>query len=197
MNNTSKVADIHVFNNLNGQKMFEVDGTYDPEYKEMDLIINTEQLPVDALNPLLKVFASDINGKASGILNFNSSPGKLQLKGAILAENTSMQIDYLQTKYSFTDSIRFDNNVISFNDITLYDVQGNTATLNGSVFHNNFKDYGTDLLINMNECMSLTPSTKTMKFFTEVLLLQVSQQSKAKKAFYHLISRQELEKIPK
>lgn len=164
-NNTSKVADIHVFNNLNGQKMFEVDGTYDPEYKEMDLIINTEQLPVDALNPLLKVFASDINGKASGILNFNSSPGKLQLKGAILAENTSMQIDYLQTKYSFTDSIRFDNNVISFNNITLYDVQGNTATLNGSVFHNNFKDYGTDLLINMNECMVLNTKYKDNEVF--------------------------------
>jgi hypothetical protein len=164
-NNEKKVAEINVGNNLNGKKMIDVTGYYNPEEKRIDLTAKADKLPVDALNPLLKIFASGISGTATGKVNLSGGPGRLVLKGALMAENTSMKIDYLQTKYRMNDSIRFDKNRIIFKNIKLTDEKGNTATLNGSVFHEYFQEYGADLLINTNECMVLNTKPKDNELF--------------------------------
>ena len=64
-----------------------------------------------------------------------------------MAENASMKINYLQTKYKLNDSIRFDKKGIKFNNVKLTDEKGNMATLSGSVNHKNFKDFVADLII--------------------------------------------------
>ncbi len=74
--------------------------------KRLDLTGIAEKLPVDALNPLLKFFASGITGTASGKVNLSGEVGNLVLKGALMAENASIKIDYLQTKYKLNDSIQ-------------------------------------------------------------------------------------------
>jgi hypothetical protein len=82
-----------------------------------------------------------------------------------MAENTSMKIDYLQAKYMMNDSVRFNRNNILFNDVKLTDEKGNSATLDGSIFHKYFKEYGADLMINMNECMVLNTKQKDNELF--------------------------------
>ena len=113
-NSEKKMADIRVGNNLKGKKMIDVVGNYDPAAKKIALDIKADKLPVDALNPLLRIFASNITGTTTGKVKFTASPGNIILKGALLAENTSMKIDYLQTIYRLNDSIRFDKNNIIF-----------------------------------------------------------------------------------
>jgi hypothetical protein len=164
-NSEKKMADIRVGNNLRGKKMIDVEGTYDPAAKKISLNISADKLPLDALNPLLKIFASDIRGTTTGKVNFTGSPGNIVLKGALLAENTSMKIDYLQTTYRINDSIRFARNNIIFKNITARDEKGNTAQLNGSVSHNNFRDYKADLVINTNDCMVLNTKPKDNELF--------------------------------
>ncbi len=150
-NNSEKVADLRADNNLDGKKMFDIAGNYDPETHKIRLDITTIKLPVEALNPLLKSFASDINGYASGKLKLTGELNKPELSGAVLAENASMKIDYLQTQYLLNDSIRFDKSGIKFRNIKLTDEKGNPATLSGSVNHKYFKDFSYDLLINTDE----------------------------------------------
>jgi len=145
-----KVAKINAGNNLNGVKMFDVTGIYDPATSKINLAAKATKLPIAFLNPLLKVFATDISGLASGKLNLSGETNNLILTGAVMAENASMKINYLQTKYKMNDTIRFDKNGFKFNNIRLYDEKGNTATLSGSVNHKNFHDYIADLIINMN-----------------------------------------------
>ena len=164
-NNTKKVADISASNNLKGVKMFDLKGFYDPETKRINLDAKADKLPIDALNPLLNSFASGINGLASGKVNLSGEFNKLVLTGAILAENASMKIDYLQTIYKLNDTIRFDKNGIKFNAIRLTDEKGNFATLSGSVNHKYFKDYSADLLINTNECLVLNTKPKDNELF--------------------------------
>ena len=164
-NNRKKVADITASNNLKGAKMFDIGGYYDPEAKKIDINIKASKLPIDALNPLLKFFASGINGFASGKLNLSGEFDKLVLKGAVLAENASMKIDYLQTKYKINDTIRFDKNGIKFNNIRLTDEKGNYATLSGSVNHKYFKEYSADILINTNNCLVLNTKQKDNELF--------------------------------
>ncbi|MCU0472186.1 MAG: translocation/assembly module TamB [Bacteroidales bacterium] len=164
-NSEKKVADIHAGNNLNGRKMIDIRGYYDPLSKKINLTAVADKFPVDALNPLLKIFASGITGTASGKVNISGETDKMVLKGALMAENTSMKIDYLQAKYMMNDSVRFNRNNILFNDVKLTDEKGNSATLDGSIFHKYFKEYGADLMINMNECMVLNTKQKDNELF--------------------------------
>jgi len=166
-NSASKVADISASNNLNGKKNIDIKGIYDPAIKNFNLKGTASNLPVDALNPLLSFFASDIKGSVSGKVNLTGAPGKLVLKGALMAENTSMKINYLQARYSINDSVRFDKSGINFKNIKVTDEKGNTALLSGSVFHKYFKDYAVDLIVNMdkNACLVLNTQQKDNELF--------------------------------
>lgn len=150
LDNARKVVNISASNNLAGVKMFDINGYYDPALKKIDLNATAMKLPIDALNPLLKTFASGITGSASGKVNFYGVPNSIFLTGAIKAENATMRIDYLKTTYKINDTVRFDKTGIRFNNIKLTDEEGKTAVLSGSVLHKNFKDYSADLTININ-----------------------------------------------
>jgi hypothetical protein len=166
-NSSRKVADINASNNLNGKKNIDIKGFYDPGIKNFNLAGTASNLPVDALNPLLSFFASGITGTVSGKVNLTGAPGELVLAGALMAENVSMKIDYLQTKYKVNDTIRFDKRGIKFKNIKITDEKGNYAVLTGSVFHKYFKDYSVDLTVNMdkNDCLVLNTQQKDNELF--------------------------------
>jgi hypothetical protein len=164
-NEERKVAEINARNNLQGNRMFDISGFYDPERKNMDLTARAEKLPLDALNPLLNTFASGISGKATGKVRLSGDPSKPFLTGALFAEDVTMKIDYLQTKYKFADSVRFTTRGIGLNNISLKDEKGNTAILNGTVFHNHFTDYKVDLTIRTKDCMVLNTKPKDNEVF--------------------------------
>jgi hypothetical protein len=164
-NSSRKVAEMSASNNVDGVRMFDISGFYDPGAKNMDILAKTDKLPIDALNPLLKFFASGISGKASGKVRLSGEPGKLLLNGSLWVEDGSLKIDYLQVKYKFTDSIRFDKSGIRLNNLSLKDEKGNTAILNGTIFHNHFKDYSVDLSLKANDCMVLNTKPKDNETF--------------------------------
>ncbi|MBG0858861.1 MAG: translocation/assembly module TamB domain-containing protein [Bacteroidales bacterium] len=163
--NVKKVAEINARNSLEGKKMIDITGSYDPASKRMNLVAGAEKLPILALNPLLSSFASGITGMASGRVSLTGELKNLVLKGSLMAENASLKIDYLQTRYRMNDSIRFDKNEIRFRNIRFYDERGNTANLNGSVYHTHFNDFNVNLMISANECMVLNTKPKDNEMF--------------------------------
>jgi hypothetical protein len=164
-NRVKKVADVHAENNLGGKKMINIDGYYDPAAKYLYLNGLAEKLPIDAMNPLLRVFASGINGTASGKVNLSGGPGRFVLKGALMVENGGIKIDYLQTKYKINDSIRFEKNNIIFNNVRASDEKGNIAILNGFIHHKYFKEFSADIKLNTNDCMVLNTKPKDNDLF--------------------------------
>ncbi len=160
LNATKKYVNIQASNNLNSIKMFDITGGYEPSTKKIDLTAITTKLPISFLNPLLKVFASEISGEASGKLVLSGKTDNFTLRGAILAEKTSMKITYLQTKYSLNDTVRFDNEGIKFNNVNITDSRGNGAILSGFVNHRNFKDYTADIKITINSSSFLVLNTQ-------------------------------------
>ncbi|HLN19797.1 MAG TPA: translocation/assembly module TamB domain-containing protein [Bacteroidales bacterium] len=144
-----KVVNIGASNDLDGVRMFDAKGYYDPSDKRILLDILADELPVGALNPLLRSFASDISGFASGKLRLSGTTERLFLNGAVKAQNVNMRINYLQTLYTINDSIRFDNEGFRFNNTKFVDEDGKTAIMNGIIRHRNFREYTADLTINM------------------------------------------------
>lgn len=164
-NNAIKVVDINASNNYEGVTMLNVTGYYDPATKNTDLVADADKLPIDALNPLLKMFASGISGTATGRVNFTGQFSRPVLTGALKAENATLKIDYIQSRFTFADSIRFDKAGIRFNNILFRDERGNTASLNGTVYHKYFKDFSVDINLRMNDVMVLNTRSKDNEMF--------------------------------
>jgi TamB, inner membrane protein subunit of TAM complex len=114
---------------------------------------------------LLRIFASGITGTASGKVNLSVAQNNIVLTGAVLAENGTMKINYLQTKYRMSDSVRFDRKGIMFNNVKVTDERGNLITVSGRVNHRNFKEFAADLTINANNCLVLNTKPKDNDLF--------------------------------
>lgn len=164
-NSSRNLAELSARNNLGGVQNLDAIGTYDPKSGIFNVNALTTHLPVDALNPLLSFFASDIRGTVSGKVNLRGERDKLTLTGAVLAENTSLRVDYLHTRYKVNDSVRFDRKGIKFRNVRATDEKGNICTVTGSVNHNSFKDWTTDLTLNMNDCLVLNTQAKDNGLF--------------------------------
>ncbi len=147
--NSRKVVDISANNNLDGVRMFDLLGFYDPQDRVVNIDFVASKLPLEALNPLLRTFASDISGFATGKLKLTGTTRELVLLGSVKPENARMMINYLQTYYSLNDSIRFDRNGIRFNNVRFSDEEGRTSNISGIIRHRNFRNYTADLTINM------------------------------------------------
>ena len=165
LDRAKRVVNIHAYNNLGGVKMIDVNGYYDPSTKKANLSAQANKLTIGFLNPLLRVFASGITGTASGKVNLSVAQGNIFLTGAVLAENATMKINYLQTKYRMTDSIRFDKKGIKFTNIKVSDEKGNLVTVTGRVNHKSFKDFAADLTINTKESLVLNTKPKDNTLF--------------------------------
>jgi hypothetical protein len=163
--NDLKIARINAGNNLDGVKMFDINGFYNPSDKKIAITANIKKLPVDFLNPLLKSFASEINGFASGIVKLGGKINQPILTGAIMAENASLKINYLQTKYSFNDTVRFDEEGIKFKNITAFDEYKNPIKVNGYVNHRYFNNYSVDLTLTPNNSLALNTKLKDNNLF--------------------------------
>ncbi|MCK7540546.1 MAG: hypothetical protein MZV63_61470 [Marinilabiliales bacterium] len=50
-----KVADIQVFNDFEGSKFFDISGSYTPSSKNADITVSTYEMPLDILNPFVKI----------------------------------------------------------------------------------------------------------------------------------------------
>ncbi|MDZ7738962.1 MAG: translocation/assembly module TamB domain-containing protein [Bacteroidales bacterium] len=163
--NNRKTAHLSLKNNIDGANTFNIDGDYDPELNHADLIASLNEIPLDILNIFLKAFASDIDGMGSGNVRIISSRGNLSFNGAVLAEQASMTVDYLQSNFSFSDSIRFMDNNIVFDQIQLRDNKNNNAVLNGFVSYAGTNNWLVDLRIDANNILAFDTRQKDNNVF--------------------------------
>jgi hypothetical protein len=164
-NPQARVAEIHVFNDYEGARYFDISGSYSPSLKGADLTVETNSMPLDVINPLVGTFASDVRGSATGVIRLQGGLKDLMLSGAVMARDASMKIDFLQTRYNFSDSIRFSHEGILFSNIRIFDELKNQGTINGMLSHRSFNDIGISLDINMERMMVLNTRSKDSESF--------------------------------
>ena len=163
--NNEKLATVTLFNDLNSTRAIDIAGSFSPAKKEVNLTAVADRLPIDILNPLLSSFASGIKGYASGTITMNGLISQPLIGGSLFVDQGSMRIDYLQTDYRFSDSIRFTRSGIMFNNIAAIDDRGNSLRINGQIRHQFFKEFGVDLTINATQAMVLNTKPKDNEMF--------------------------------
>jgi hypothetical protein len=161
----NKAAEISMFNNLDGDETFRIDGSYIPDNSAIDLAVGVDLFPLDILNLVLHSFASDVSGYGTGQVKVSGSPKNLLVTGSVYASDASITIDYLQSEFRFSDTIYLEPAGLVFKDITVSDNRSNTALLNGIVSHSGFQNFGINLRINAENILALDTRQKDNSLF--------------------------------
>ncbi|MDE7426903.1 MAG: translocation/assembly module TamB [Muribaculaceae bacterium] len=111
-----------------------------PATEELDINFDAANVKVGFMKPFMEAFASDVDGYASGHARLFGSFKYIDLEGDIYARDLKLKVDFTNTYYGCTDSIHIRPGVIDIKNVTVHDVYGNTAKLNGVVRHKFFKE---------------------------------------------------------
>lgn len=123
---------------MEGRHSF-IDGYIFPMNEALDINFNADSVPVTFLKPFMEAFTSDISGRASGSCRLFGTFKDIDLEGEIFANNVTLKVDFTNTYYSATDSVHILPGKIILDDITIRDIEGHTAKLNGEVGHTFFR----------------------------------------------------------
>ena len=110
-----------------------------PLTESLDITFDANHVRVGFMKPFMEAFTSDITGYVSGHARLFGTFKEIDLEGDIFADDLKLKIDFTNTWYSATDSIHVIPGRIDIKDITIRDVNGHTALLNGFVAHTYFK----------------------------------------------------------
>lgn len=106
--------------------------------ESLDLYFDARHIKVGFMKPFMEAFASDVEGYASGTAHLFGTFKDIDMEADIYARDLRLKIDFTNTWYSATDSIHVRPGIINLEDITIRDVEGHTALLNGWLRHDYF-----------------------------------------------------------
>lgn len=117
-----------------------INGDIYPAGEALDISFDANHIPVGFMKPFMEAFASDLTGHASGKARLFGTFKYIDMEGDIFADNLKIKIAFTNTWYTATDNIKLRPGVIDINNVTIKDINGNTARLNGVVHHTFFKE---------------------------------------------------------
>ena len=102
-------------------------GRYDPDHPtdNLDFDIGVDHIPLHAFEPFVNAVFSDIQGAVEGSLLLKGSLSEPVLTGSLWARHTYFYISYTNVKYLLEHEVFFDENLISFENVHVYDTLGN------------------------------------------------------------------------
>lgn len=138
-------------------RVFSAKGFYYPfrDKDVFDLKFDFNRLKLKVVESFLVDYISNIEGVASGNFLLKGNVNKPHLTGMVDMKRAALVINYLNTKYSFSNSIIFEPDRINFNELVIYDTLGNFANIDGYLTHNYFK----------NSTFNVRLSTEKLLFF--------------------------------
>ncbi|HLO58716.1 MAG TPA: translocation/assembly module TamB domain-containing protein [Bacteroidales bacterium] len=165
-NNRKKAIELDISAMRDNLKTVNITGEYLPtDEGRIDFDIRLEKLRMNILNPYLNSVFSDIRGMASGKATLKGTLKKPVLNGEIALQKSAFTINYLKTRYSFSDKILIENNNMYFNEIRVFDPKGNSAYLSGVMRSRYLKDLSVDLNIRSENFLCLNTTLADNKTF--------------------------------
>lgn len=147
-------------------KIIDIRGTYLPAEKgKLAFTLNLDRLRLNLFNPYINTVFSDLRGLATGKVSLSGTMSKPLLNGELNLQKTNFTVNYLQTRYTFTDKVLIENNNIYFQNIRIFDPKSNSAYLSGAIRNKYLKDFQLDLTIRSDNFMCLNTSFTDNKDF--------------------------------
>jgi len=147
-------------------KTFDITGNYSPAGKgKLDFDIELNKLRLNIFNPYVKAIFTDLRGMVSGKATLSGSISNPVLNGDLNLQKSAFTVNYLKTRYNFTDKVRIENNNINFDQVRIFDPKGNSAFLSGAIRNRYLKDFQLDLMIQSENFLCLNTSKDDNNMF--------------------------------
>ncbi len=146
--------------NIGQNKPIDLSGYYYPQANKnnFDLTVELQNLKLKTIESYISDFAKLYTGHASGVLKIRGKPNAPELTGTLTLRRFDVQINFLKTRYVFTHDFTIDKDKITFTDLVLTDRHNNSAKCNGTIHHENFKNFLLDITIEPDNLLSLNTS---------------------------------------
>jgi hypothetical protein len=125
----------------NDSTYVNVDGFLYPVRKELSILFDARNTNAAFLRKYVDNIAKDLTGQLTGQLRLFGNWNDPTVEGNVWVNNGGFGVEYLNTRYTFTDWVRLTPDEISLKNVVLYDPYGNKAQVTGSVHHNLFDDF--------------------------------------------------------
>jgi len=119
----------------------DIQGHINPATQELSINFDADRVDIAFLNKYASSLFNDIKGKGTGKVELSGNFSRVTVMGKAFVEDGSLGINFLNTNYSFTDTIHLKKDLIYFNDVTFYDQYKNEAKISGKVVHDHFSNF--------------------------------------------------------
>ncbi|WP_455674702.1 translocation/assembly module TamB domain-containing protein [Phocaeicola sp.] len=117
-----------------------VTGYVSPKLKGLDLMIDADSTNIGLIQPFVEGIFSNIKGRVNGFVRLYGDFKHLDLEGEVRA-NIDAKIDVLNTSFRIkNDSVHIASGELAFNDVHVYDHEGNSGVVNGYLHHTKLKN---------------------------------------------------------
>jgi len=164
-NNTDKKIHIRSLAGTGQIPTFLVEGDYYPKTTGINFKIGLDKFSLNALQPYADNLISDLKGMVTGELSLRGTTKKPAIDGDLKLMKTSMLVNYLKTRYNFTNDVTIDNNNIVFRNFEIFDEKGNKAIGKGKITSQYFKDFKLDLSLDTENFEFLNTTEKDNQSF--------------------------------
>lgn len=137
-----------------GLPTFQFKGMYDVSKKtdNLDFKLVFDKTNISFVNAFLEpLVIGNIKGFINGNLDVKGSISRPEIEGEVQLDNASAKVVMLGTTYKFNGPIKADKDGFYIDYIPVTDEEGNTGSMTGSIYHDDYKDWNFDLSLDLEE----------------------------------------------
>ncbi len=159
------------FNQKSG-RVGTANGFYNIKNNTYDFSFDVKKLSVGFLYPWLNTILSHIDGQATGLVRMFGDSEGIHFETNAFLKDAELTVGFLNTTYSFSDTISVKKESIEIKNVTIYDKYKNRGLVNALVTHDgNFKDFDYNVNLSANNMMVLDkPERDEIPFYGQAFM---------------------------
>ncbi|MFN8254978.1 MAG: translocation/assembly module TamB domain-containing protein [Bacteroidales bacterium] len=167
--NLNSILTLNAETQLVNTKNLILAGKYFVKDDKLDFNAEVNRFPFAMVTPFVQEYISDIDGKISGNLKIKGTTSEPDISARLKFIRAGFKVNYIQTVYSFTDSLFIENNQIRIDKVQLNAGRNSYAYLSGKITHKNFDNIKLDISLDAHNFLFLkTQETDSSDFYGTV-----------------------------
>lgn len=149
------------------RREIQIDGKFFPEITggTIDATLGMDHFDLNILNKIPTSAVSEIGGHASGALAIKGNILEPEIDGTLMFDQAKVKVNYLNTRYTFSNEVIIEKDWIGFNYIPFSDEYGNKGNMNGTIIHDNFREWNYDFYAEFENVLCLNTTFKDNELF--------------------------------
>lgn len=164
---------------VNNIQTFNFSGSYMLESDSLDIYLDFDDTDISFVNAFIDPSdISEIAGTLNGRVRLDGQINEPKLKGNLAVNNAQAKLELLGVKYYLDGAIEVFEDLFALNSVPIRDEDGNTGSVIGSIFHENFSNWNFDIQVNFEDDVSSRKQTFpfTLDPLNQFLILNTSYQ---------------------